>query len=123
MSAYIAFFTTFEESKSCLSSKNNIVSEEWYVGEILERTPDVPLNKTYSSNYSTMDYDFFNLTSWTKILWDCFPQYQTQETWMDFFINRKRSEFVGRCKDEALGRSKAFFVAALSTFSFPGMPI
>jgi len=41
---------------------------------------------------------------------------------MDFFINRKRSEFVGRCEDETLGRSTAF-LAALPTFSLPGMPM
>jgi len=39
---------------------------------------------------------------------------------MDFFINRKRSEFVRRCEDETLGRSTAF-LAALSTFSMPSM--
>jgi len=39
---------------------------------------------------------------------------------MDFFINRKRFEFVGRCEDETLGRSTAF-LAALSTFSLPGI--
>ena len=37
---------------------------------------------------------------------------------MNFSINRRRSEFVGRCEDETLGRSKAF-LAALSTFSLP----
>ena len=41
---------------------------------------------------------------------------------MDFFINRKRFEFVGRCEDETLGRSTAFLVA-LTTFSLPGMPM
>jgi len=41
---------------------------------------------------------------------------------MNFFINRKRSEFVGRCEDETLGRSKAF-LAVLSTFSLPGMSV
>jgi len=41
---------------------------------------------------------------------------------MDFFINRNRSEFVGRCGDDSLGRSKAF-LTALSTFSLPGMPM
>jgi len=41
---------------------------------------------------------------------------------MDSFINGKRSEFVGRCEDDTLGRSTAFF-AALSTFSLPGMPM
>jgi len=39
---------------------------------------------------------------------------------MDSFINRKRSEFVGRYEDETLWRSMAF-LAALSTFSLPGM--
>ena len=38
---------------------------------------------------------------------------------MNLFINRNRS-VVGRCKDETLGRSKAF-LAALSTFPLPGM--
>ena len=41
---------------------------------------------------------------------------------MNSFINRKRSEFMGRCKDETLRRSKAF-LAALSIFSLPGMPM
>ena len=41
---------------------------------------------------------------------------------MYFFINRKRSEFVGRCEDETSGRSTAF-LAALSTFSLPGIPM
>jgi len=40
---------------------------------------------------------------------------------MDFFINRKRSEFVGGCEDETLGSTA--FLAALSTFSLPGMPM
>jgi len=40
---------------------------------------------------------------------------------MNFFMNRI-SEFVGRNEDETLGRSKAF-LAALSTFSLPGMPM
>jgi len=39
---------------------------------------------------------------------------------MDFFINKRRSEFVGRCEDETLGRITVF-IAALSTFSLPGM--
>jgi len=39
---------------------------------------------------------------------------------MNFFMNRKRSEFVGRCEDKTLGRSTAL-LAALSTFSLPGM--
>ena len=41
---------------------------------------------------------------------------------MHLFINRNRSEFEGRCEDETLERSKAF-LAALSTFSLPGMPM
>jgi len=41
---------------------------------------------------------------------------------MEFFISRKRSEFVGRCEDETLERSSEF-LAALSTFSLPGMPM
>jgi len=41
---------------------------------------------------------------------------------MNFSIQRKRSEFVGRYKDETLGRSKTF-LAALSMFSVPGMPM
>jgi len=41
---------------------------------------------------------------------------------MSFFINRKRSELVGRCEDETLGRSTAF-LPALSTFSLPGIPM
>jgi len=41
---------------------------------------------------------------------------------MDFFIDRKRSEFVGRYEDETLQRSTAF-LAALSTFSLPGMSL
>ena len=41
--------------------------------------------------------------------------------WMDFFIHRKKSEFVGRCEDETLGRTMVF-LAALSTFSLQGMP-
>jgi len=57
--------------------------------------------------------------SWAKILWDCFSQCEPQETWMNFFVNRKRSEFAGRCEDETLGWSKAF-LAALSTFSYRG---
>jgi len=36
------------------------------------------------------------------------------------FLYRKRSEFVGRCEDETLGRSMAF-LTALSTFSLSGM--
>jgi len=41
---------------------------------------------------------------------------------MNLFINRNRSEFVGRCEEETLGRSKAF-LAALLTFSLSGMPM
>jgi len=41
---------------------------------------------------------------------------------MNLFINRKKSEFMGRCEDETLGRSKAF-LATLSTFSLTGMPM
>jgi len=41
---------------------------------------------------------------------------------MNFSINRKRSEFMARYKDETLGRNKAF-LTVLSTFSLPEMPM
>ena len=45
-----------------------------------------------------------------EILRDFFSQCETQGKWMNFFINRKRSEFVGRYENEALGRSRVFWL-------------